>query len=168
MSWDLFECPVCGNDEMVIPSGPSRANILIIGEFPGKDEIIYRKPLVGPTGRIMRKELAYLGVDMNRMRITNLWQHRPNKNEECYKHGCAEAIKEAKGRKAILLVGSDTLKYFCDKSVKAVCGLQVTSHYLSAPIIYATINPASLFQRGGVGEVRLALTKFSEAVKELI
>jgi len=55
-----------------------------------------------------------------------------------------------------------------DKSVKAVCGLQVTSHYLSAPIIYATINPASLFQRGGVGEVRLALTKFVKAVEDLI
>jgi uracil-DNA glycosylase family 4 len=111
MTWDTFECPVCDNDEMVDPSGPAKAKILIIGEFPGKDEIIAGKPLVGPTGRIMRKELAYLDADMRQMRITNLWQHRPNKNEKCFEHGCAEAIKEAKDREAILLVGSDTVKY---------------------------------------------------------
>ena len=168
MSWDTFSCPVCDNDEIVFASGPSKAKILVIGEFPGKDEIIQGKPFVGATGRVMRKELAYLGIDMNQLRITNLWQHRPNKNEECFAHGCAEALKEAKGRKAILLVGSDTVKYFCDKSVQAVCGLQVTSPYLSADIIYATVNPASVFKRGGVGEVRLALTKFAEAVKDLI
>lgn len=167
MTWDNIECPVCGNDELVDASGPSRAKILIIGEFPGKDEIIYGKPLVGPTGRIMRKELGYLGADMRQMRITNLWNHRPNKNEKCYELGCEKAIKEAQGRSAILLVGSDTVSYFCNQSVKAVCGLQVTSYLLSAPIIYATVNPASLFQRGGVGEVRLALTKFVKAIENL-
>jgi len=166
MTWDTFECPICGNDEIVLPSGPSKADVLIIGEFPGRDEIFKGKPLVGPTGRIMRSELAYLGMDMHQMRITNLWQHRPNKNEKCFEHGCSEAIKEAKGRKAILLVGSDTVKYFCDKGVTSVCGLQVKSPYLSAPIIYATVNPASLFKRGGVGEVRLALKKFVNALEK--
>jgi hypothetical protein len=45
--------------------------------------------------------------------------------------------------------------------------LRVTSRYLSAPILYACVNPAVAFH-GGIGEVRLALKKFVLATGDLL
>jgi len=78
-------------------------------------------------------------------------------------------IEEAKGKQAILLLGDDVIKIFIDdRSIMKISGLRVKSSYFSAPIIIACPNPALVFHRGrGVGEVRLALSKFVKAIKEL-
>lgn len=162
-TWEeSIDCPVCHTTEMVYPSGPSDASILIVGEFPGADEIGKGKPMTGPMGVILKQELSRTGIDLRMCRKTNLWLHEPNKDLKCYQHGMNAVIQEAKGRKAILLMGSEVVKAFCDTSVSKVNGLQVKSPYLSAPLIIAMYNPAIIFKPGGVvGEIRLALEKFS-------
>jgi len=166
----MDSCPICGTHQMVSPSGRKDSPVLIIGDYPGDIEIKKGVPMVGPIGNVLKTELAFLGIDLRRCRLTNLWLHTPNKQNECMEFGIQQAILEAKGKKAILLLGSECTKYFCDKSVRRVCGLQVISPYLSAPIIYACLNPVIAFKRGGggVGEVRLALKKFSKALKGIL
>lgn len=159
---DIFTCPYCKTEDMVLPVGNNKSPLLIIGEFPGEDEIKKGRPLVGAVGAIIKKELFYLGVDMSQMRITNLWLHAPNKNEKCFQHGVEKAIEEAKNRKAILLLGSTSTKYFTSMNVSDVAGLQVTSPYLSAPIIIASPHPNF---NSGIGEFRLALKKFVKVIK---
>jgi len=155
-------CPHCGAT-LLHPSGSAKAEILIIGEFPGKDEIDVGKPFVGATGRVLRTEMAIAGIDMIMCRVTNLWLHERNKNEDCYYFGFTNALEEAKGRRAILLVGSDAVKAFCDLPVSSVCGLEVESPLLSAELIMAVLNPAVVFHLG-IGEIRLALKKFNDAL----
>jgi uracil-DNA glycosylase family 4 len=162
-----FDCPICHNEDCVPASGPRNSPILIVGEFPGQEEIKHGKPLVGRTGTVLRNELAYLGLDMNAMRLCNLWLHEPNGNEECLQYGASQVIKEATGRKAIFLLGSDVVKYFCGLDVSKVTGLKVTSTYLSAPLIMASYNPAIVF-KGTVGEARLAIQKFAKEVENLL
>ena len=111
-------------------------------------------------------ELGRVGLDMRQMRLCNLWLHPKNKNEDCLKHGLENAVKEARGRKVILLIGSDTVKQFCNEKVSEVSGLKVESSYLSAPLIFACVQPATVFH-GGIGEVRLSLEKLAKKVKEL-
>jgi uracil-DNA glycosylase family 4 len=164
---DLFTCPVCNNNQCVPPSGPQKSPILVVGEFPGEIEIEKGKPMVGRMGTILKMELGRLGIDLNRLRLCNLWQHIPNNNEECYKHGMEIVIQEAKDKKAILLLGSESVKCFTGEKVSDVCGLQLQSNYFSAPIIIACVNPAVVFH-GAVGEMRLALKKFSAAIEGII
>jgi len=168
MTWDddLYTCPHCSRDDLVLASGPKRASILIMAEGPGRDEIKKGKPMVGAMGEVLRYELAKANLDMNQMRLTNLWLHPKNKNEDCFKYGLEQAIKEAKNRKAILLIGSDTVLHFCGEKVSEVNGLEVKSSYLSAPLIFACVQPAMVFH-GGLGEVRLSLSKFSRKLGEL-
>lgn len=164
---DLFTCPICNDEHCVPPSGPQKSPILVIGEFPGEEEKKNGKPLVGATGDVLRKELGKLGVDLYRMRLCNLWQHAPNDNEECYQHGMKTVIAEAKGKQAILLLGSDAVKCFTGEKVSEVCGLNLKSNYLSAPIIIACVNPAQAFH-SSLGEMRLALKKFSKQIEGIL
>lgn len=169
MNWDdeNFTCSACNTDKICLPSGPEKSPILIIGEMPGYEEIRYGKPFCGATGSILMKELSYLGVDVKQCRLTNLWLHEPNGNAGCLVIGGQAAIKEAKGRKAILLVGSDVVKYFTQHNVMDVCGLRVKSNFISCDLIMACVNPADVFH-GSIGELRLALTKFSIAIEGLL
>jgi uracil-DNA glycosylase family 4 len=162
-TWEeSIACPFCHTTEMVFPSGPADAEILIIGDAPGADEIGKGRPMTGPMGLLLKQELGRVGIDFRMCRKTNLWLHVPNKDIKCFQYCMDMAIKEAKGRKAILLLGAEPTKVFCGVSVSTVSGLKVTSPYLSAPLIVAMYNPASIFQKGGVvGEVRLALEKFA-------
>lgn len=157
---ESLACPICHTTEMVYPSGPKDADILLIGEYPGEDEIAKGKPMTGPMGQLLLQEMRRVGIDMRMCRKTNIWMHKPNKNPKCFQYSLEQAIHEAAGRKAILLMGSDVVQTLCGISVGKVCGLSVTSPYLSAPLIMAMYNPAVIFQPGGVvGEIRLALEK---------
>lgn len=139
-------------------------DLLIISEFPGRDEMLQGRPFATNSmfmtaGKVLRKELERLGVSLNDFRVTNIWLHEPTKNENCWKAGYNNTLEEAKGKKAILLVGSDAVETFTQYKVSDVSGLQVDSSILSAPIIYALVNPALALHRS-YGEVRLGIEKF--------
>lgn len=161
-------CPSCG--EIICPPSGKSQDLLIIGEFPGRLEMqvgmpFASSPMFMTAGRIFRKELEKLGVSFSQFRCVNIWLHEPNNNKTCWQAGYDHVLDEAKGKKAILLVGSDTLETFTKYKVSDVNGLEVDSHILSAPIIYAMINPASALHRS-VGEVRFGLGQFVKRMEQ--
>ena len=164
MTWDNFSCPVCNNENYVPPAGNPSSSVLLVGSHPGDEEIRKGVPMVGAMGGVLKTELRKLGMDLNMFRLANLWFHPEPKRDhplynDCLNHCVETLVKEAKNKKAILLMGAETVKFFCDKKVSAVCGLQVTSPYLSAPVIYACVNPADVWH-SSIGEMRTAITKF--------
>ena len=120
---------------------------------------------VPSAGKILRKELQRLDVDLLQLRCCNLWLHPPNKDENCLKAGETVCLEEAKGKDAILLMGSEAVSHFTGYSVMDVNGLEVESPMLSAPILYAAVNSALAFHRG-LGEVRFAITRFVTRLKQ--
>lgn len=157
-------CPVCAS-RCVPAYGNPKSKILIIGEFPGDAEIEQGRPFVGKSGGVFRSELARLGIDLNNLRLMNLWLHAPNKDERCWQLGYDMVLEEAKRRKSILLVGSEAVSTFTEYSVSKVCGLNVDSLF-SCKNVYAVVNPAIVFHAGGVGELRLGLKKWTDFLKE--
>ena len=161
-------CPSCA-EPICPPSGKSQ-DLLIIAEFPGRLEMERQMPFAThamyvTAGKVLRKELERLGVSLSQFRVINLWLHEPNKNENCFKAGFDNALEEAKGKKAVLLVGSDVVETFTEYKVSDVSGLQVDSSVLSAPIIYAMVNPALALHRA-VGEVRFGIEKFINRLEQ--
>ena len=161
-----FTCPICNSNECVPPSGNKDSKVLIIGDFPDKDEVAKGKSLVGRNGDILRAELGKLGVDVRRLRVCNVWQHPPNNNEDCYNLDLQVAIKEAKDKQVILLLGAGAVKIFTGENVRDVCGLNIKSVYLSSPTIITCLSPGIAFH-SNIGELRLALTKFALATNNL-
>ena len=176
MDWDNFSdpytCSVCGIKDAVPASGSRQSPILVVGAYPGDDEVKKGKPMVGKMGGVFRTELAYAGIDMSRLRLCNLWHHVPPPQdsetyEKCFQEGLRQVLDEAKDKKVILLIGAETVKFFCDENVSDVNGLLVKSAYLSAPTIFAMVQPAMVFH-GGLGEVRLSIQKFSKIAGGLL
>ena len=163
-------CYVC--EQPVIKAyGYSRSKILLIGGSPGKEELEALRPFVGNTGSVLRQEMAVVGLDLYQCVITNLWYHEPyNKTHKNYE-ACFEASKnmvleDAKGKEAILLIGADACEYFTGYKVSEVNGLQVDSNMLSAPIIYAMMQPTTVLKGRGVGELRFAINNFVNHIKK--
>ena len=125
-------CPACG-DRAVKASGSSSSKVLLIGEFPGSIELETGRPFTGPAGGVLRKELSKLGVDLLQFRVTNLYIHEPikatkkepDKGKNCFQAGLNVCLEEAKGKQAILLVGSESVEFFTGYKVSDVNGLQV-------------------------------------------
>lgn len=157
------KCPIC-NLKLVLPSGPHDAPILILGDSPGQEEIKEGEPFIGVSGRILRVELGRVGIDKKQCRVSNLFLHE--KNKDCLDWNLEQAIREARDRKAILLLGADCSKIFLKKNVTDVTGLFMTSDLLSCKIIMATVNPASLLHESGVGEIRLAFKRFAKRLEK--
>lgn len=161
-------CPSCG-EKICPPSGRSQT-VLVISEFPGDTEMEKGVPFAThwkfvTAGKVFRSELEKQGVALNQWRVLNLWLHQPTNSEACWQAGYNNVLDEAKGKKAILLVGSDVVETFTKYKVSDVSGLEVDSHILSAPIIYASVNPAIALHRS-VGEVRFAITKFVQRLDQ--
>lgn len=156
-------CPSCGED-VIKPYGYSKSNILIIGDRPEKDEYKSGRPFAGATGMVLRKELAEVGIDLFSCRMANLWLHTPNKDENCFDAGLNVVLEEAKGKEAILLVGSAPVEYFTGYKVSDVSGLQVDVDMFSAPIVFAMVMPTIVYH-GTVGEVRMAIEKFADKLE---
>jgi hypothetical protein len=164
-------CPSCAT-KIVPASGIHTSPILLVNDFPDRASVLKSIPFATnsffiSSGKILRTEMAQVGIDYNRCRVTNLWLHEPNDNENCFQVGYEQVLEEAKGRKAILLIGSLTVETFTEYKVSDVSGLQVDSAILSCPIIYAIVSPSMCLTNGrGVGEIRNGLKKFSARLEK--
>ena len=62
--------------------GNADANILFLGESPGKNEAEQGRPFVGPSGEILEEMLNTIGIHRADVYITNLLLDRPPDNHE--------------------------------------------------------------------------------------
>lgn len=69
-----------GARQAVICRGNPNANLMVIGEAPGRDEDIQGKPFVGKSGQLLDKMLAAIGLTDENFYVTNVVNWRPPKN----------------------------------------------------------------------------------------
>jgi hypothetical protein len=161
----MSTCPAC-SELATPPSGRKNAPYLLVFTKPYEQVSSWRDNKT--TGLdVLRKELAKAGLDLvSDFRIASLWLHEPGKNDECYNAGRDLVLEESKGRKVVVLVGSDATEEFCGMSAGDVAGLQVDAPAFSAPIVFVLPKPEGVFVRGyGIGELRLSCQKLAKALE---
>ena len=67
---------------VVLGEGNIYANIMFIGEAPGKQEAQTGRPFVGAAGRILDELLASIGLERPDVYITNVVKDRPPENRD--------------------------------------------------------------------------------------
>jgi DNA polymerase len=61
--------------QAVFGEGPSKADIMMVGEQPGDAEDLAGRPFVGPAGMLLDRALADAGIDRRRVYVTNVVKH---------------------------------------------------------------------------------------------
>ena len=109
-------CKNCKN--IVIGKGNEHAQIMFVGEGPGKNEDEQGIPFVGAAGKNLDKLLAEVGLSLNDVYITNILKCRPPENraplpEEIKAHTpwLIEQIKEMQP-KVVCSLGNYSTKFF--------------------------------------------------------
>lgn len=77
---DFEPCMACTN--MVPGEGSATAEILFIGEAPGKNEDLQGRPFVGAAGQLLDKLLGTIGLTREDVFITNVLKTRPPGNRD--------------------------------------------------------------------------------------
>jgi uracil-DNA glycosylase len=84
---DIIEKNVCPDlaqeaTQLVFGDGSPDADIVFIGEAPGKNEDQQGKPFVGAAGKFLNEMLAGIGLKREDVYITNIVKYRPPNNRD--------------------------------------------------------------------------------------
>jgi len=71
---------VDGNKNIVFGEGNPNAALMFVGEAPGRDEDIQKRPFVGRAGQLLNKALIECDIKRSDVYITNIVKTRPTNN----------------------------------------------------------------------------------------
>lgn len=77
---EIRTCKICNRlkkGELVPGEGSSNAEIVFVGEAPGKEEIITGRPFVGRAGKVLRELIASAGLKSEQVFITSAVKYLP-------------------------------------------------------------------------------------------
>lgn len=89
ISKEIIEQNICpelaaGATQLVFGDGSVDANIVFIGEAPGKNEDEQGLPFVGAAGKFLNEMLEGIGLKRSDVYITNIVKYRPPDNRDPY------------------------------------------------------------------------------------
>jgi DNA polymerase len=84
---DILKSKICPQlaqtaTQLVFGEGNADADMVFIGEAPGKNEDEQGLPFVGAAGRFLNEMLATIGLDRKDIYITNIVKYRPPDNRD--------------------------------------------------------------------------------------
>lgn len=68
--------------QLVFANGNPDADIVFVGEAPGKNEDLQGKPFVGAAGKFLDEMLALINLKRSDVYITNIVKYRPPNNRD--------------------------------------------------------------------------------------
>ncbi len=131
---DIVKAKVCpdlakGATQLVFGDGNPDAEIVFIGEAPGKNEDLQGLPFVGAAGKFLNEMLAMIGLKREDVYITNIVKYRPPNNRDPYPNEKTEFLPylemqlEVIKPKIVATLGRHSLNCFLpDLSISTVHG----------------------------------------------
>ena len=119
--------------QLVMGSGNPDADIVLIGEAPGKKEDEQGLPFIGASGRFLNEMLSAAGMDREDVYITNIVKYRPPNNRDPNRAEKAAFLPyllqqlEIIEPKVVIALGRHSMEYFLpDASIGDVHGQPYT------------------------------------------
>lgn len=158
-------CPelAAGATQLVMGGGNPDADIVFIGEAPGKKEDEQGEPFVGAAGKFLGEMLAAAGMDRSDVYITNIVKYRPPNNRDPLPEEKAAFLPyllrqlEIIDPKAIITLGRHSMEYFLpDAKISQVHGHAVRKEVIYHDkskhewLIIPLYHPAAALYNGGM------------------
>ncbi|HWR23616.1 MAG TPA: uracil-DNA glycosylase [Feifaniaceae bacterium] len=145
-------CPLCATrTHTVFGEGNEGADILFVGEGPGREEDAQGRPFVGPAGQLLDKMLAAIELDRTNVYIANIVKCRPPQNrvpleEEAL--ACLPYLRAQTGLlkpKIIVCLGATAARYIYDRDVRITRARGIWKESKGVWIL-PTYHPAALLR----------------------
>ncbi len=141
---------------MVFGVGNPAADLMLVGEGPGREEDLQGEPFVGKSGRLLdRLLLEELGIDRSHCYIANVVKCRPPENRDPKADeiaACRPFLDEQ-----LRLIGPDVVVTLGNFATKALLGTETgitsvrgRSYPMDGWHLVPTYHPAAALRSGGV------------------
>jgi len=160
--------------------GARRAEVVFVGEQPGKEEDLSGKPFVGPAGRLLDDALVEASIDRSHTYVTNVVKHfkwEPRGKRRLHKKPNASEIKACRPwlEAEISLIKPKVIVCLGATAAQALLGPQFRvskqrGRFIEstlAPYIMATVHPASILRAPDDETRRDEKRKFIDDLKKL-
>jgi DNA polymerase len=131
---------------MVPGEGAADADVMVLGEAPGRHEDEQGRPFVGRAGKLLDELLAEAGLERDEVFITNVFKARPPKNRDPRATEIAHHMAWLDQQIALIrpryvvTLGRHALKHFSDAKIADVHGTALTADGLT---LFPLYHPAA-------------------------
>jgi DNA polymerase len=152
---EVLPCTACplsaGRTTTVFGSGNPQAEVVFIGEAPGRDEDLQGEPFVGASGQLLTKILGAIGYAREDVFICNILKCRPPNNRDPLPEEVRHCEPHLKRQLAILRpkvicclgrVAAQTLL----QTDLSLGKLRRTVHFYEGVPVLVTFHPAALLR----------------------
>ena len=176
----IEECQ-CGLKKTAIQAVPGNgspdAEIIFIGEAPGRFEDEFGRPFVGAAGKFLDEMLSIINLKRKEVYITNIVKYRPPNNRDPLpkeKSDCREwLIEELKiiSPKLIVFLGRHAMNnFFPDLQISGAHGKLLIKSFTNVPTKYffPLYHPAAALYDGSMREILIEdFKKIPRVLKEI-
>lgn len=125
---EIENCKICKKDKLgkAVPGeGNPNADIVFIGEAPGKNEAKEGRPFIGRSGKYLRQLLNKIGIDEKEVFITSPVKYLPKRGTptlEDIQHGMIHTVKQLEiiNPKIIVLMGSVAVQGILNQKIEVL------------------------------------------------
>ena len=168
---EASSCTACALSQtrhrVVFSSGPSDADLMLVGEAPGAEEDEAGLPFVGRSGQLLGRLLEELGLERDELYVTNVVKCRPPANRRPSRVEVAACHRYLTGQleevepKVVVSLGNTATQALLETSspISSLRGRQHLSP--SGRQVLPTFHPAAGLRGGAtvVGQIREDLTR---------
>jgi DNA polymerase len=166
--------------QTVFGEGPSRAEVMMVGEQPGDAEDLAGHPFVGPAGKLLDRALAEAGIDRGVVYVTNVVKHfkweprgkrrihkKPNASEIAACRPWLDTEIELVKPKVIVCLGATAAQALLGRQFKVTAhrGEFVASSL--APLVLATVHPSSILRAPDDETRHLEMQRFTDDLRKV-
>ena len=172
------ECELKKTATQGVPGdGNPDAEIVFIGEAPGRSEDIQGRPFVGAAGKFLEEMLSQINLKREEIYITNIVKYRPPNNRDPLpeeKSACREwLLEELKtiSPKLIVFLGRHAMNnFFPDLQISSAHGKLLIKSFkgIFTKYFYPLYHPAAALYDGSMREVLMEdFKKIPKVLKEI-
>ena len=152
------KCELAKYRTNVVPGeGADEADIMLVGEAPGRYEDQQGRPFVGPAGQYLDKLLASINLSRKQVYIANVIKCRPQGNRDplpseilSCRHWLERQIELIQPKMIVTLGRYSMAMFFPKKSISKIHG---TAQKRDNVIYYAMYHPAAALHQQSLGKV---------------
>ena len=176
--FEKCECELKYSAIQPVPGdGNPDADIVFIGEAPGKKEDELGRPFVGAAGKFLSEMLEEINLKRENIYITNIVKYRPPNNRDPLpeeKSACRDWLKEELNMiepKLIVFLGRHAMNdFFPTEKISQAHGKLLIKSFAHVPTkyFYALYHPAAALYDGSMREMLMNdFKKIPKVLKEI-